>query len=143
MRISFLLLIVLILSSGIYAQQPAIYINEVMASNLSSYPDIVDFADFSDWIELYNDEDVPVDIGDFYGNPIQVELNSSNGLGSIHYTLDGFEPLSTSPLFSGSIPVTDKATIPARVFEEGKLPGKIVSSTFLIDEAYQETIIYK
>ncbi|MEJ2055249.1 MAG: lamin tail domain-containing protein, partial [Calditrichaceae bacterium] len=48
------------------AQTPHIYINEFLASNLTTNPDMVDFGDFSDWIELYNDEDTDVNIGGFY-----------------------------------------------------------------------------
>ena len=48
------------------AQTPQIYINEFLASNLTTNPDMVDFGDFSDWIELYNDEDINIDIGGFY-----------------------------------------------------------------------------
>ena len=48
------------------AQTPQIYINEFLASNLTTNPDMVDFGDFSDWIELYNDEDANVNIGGYY-----------------------------------------------------------------------------
>jgi hypothetical protein len=56
----------LILSTCLLSQTPAIYINELLASNMSAYPDMVDFADFSDWIELYNNEDFDVNISGFY-----------------------------------------------------------------------------
>ena len=58
--------IIILFSKGIYAQSPRIFINEFLASNLSSNPDMVDFDDFSDWIELYNDENTDVNIGGFY-----------------------------------------------------------------------------
>ena len=45
---------------------PNIYINEFLSSNLNTYPDMVDYGDFSDWIELYNDENIDVDLGGFY-----------------------------------------------------------------------------
>ncbi|MEJ2052722.1 MAG: CotH kinase family protein [Calditrichaceae bacterium] len=48
------------------AQSPQIYINEFLASNLTTNPDMVDFGDFSDWIELYNDEDTDINLGGFY-----------------------------------------------------------------------------
>ena len=54
-------------------EQPAIYINEFLASNVSINADIVDFDDYSDWIELYNDEDIDVDIGGYF---ITDNLNS-------------------------------------------------------------------
>lgn len=33
---------------------------------MSTNPDIIDFDDFSDWIELYNDENVNINLGGFY-----------------------------------------------------------------------------
>lgn len=60
-------LIILLLASPVIAQTiPRVYINEVLASNLTTNPDMVDFGDFSDWIELYNDENIDVNIGGFY-----------------------------------------------------------------------------
>ena len=43
-----------------------IYINEFLSSNVSINADILDFDDYSDWIELYNDEDFDVDIGNWF-----------------------------------------------------------------------------
>jgi len=51
---------------NILAQSPRIFINEFLSSNLTTNPDMVDFGDFSDWIELYNDETNSVNIGGFY-----------------------------------------------------------------------------
>jgi parallel beta-helix repeat protein len=48
------------------AQVYRIYINEFLASNVSINADIVDFDDYSDWIELYNDEDFEVNIGNYF-----------------------------------------------------------------------------
>ncbi len=47
-------------------QNPKIFINEFLAANVSINADIVDFDDYSDWIELYNDEDFDVDIGNYF-----------------------------------------------------------------------------
>ena len=46
--------------------QEDIYINEFLASNVSVDADIVDFDDYSDWLELYNDGDTGVDLGGYY-----------------------------------------------------------------------------
>lgn len=43
-----------------------IVINEFLASNVSIDADIVDFSDYSDWIEIYNDESLDVDIGGYF-----------------------------------------------------------------------------
>ena len=56
-----------VLGSTLPAQQhPGIRINEFLASNVSIDADIVDFDDYSDWIELYNSEDDPVDLGGYF-----------------------------------------------------------------------------
>jgi len=55
------------LSATISAQEnPKICINEFLTSNVSINADIVDFDDYSDWIELYNDESFEVDLGGYY-----------------------------------------------------------------------------
>ena len=41
-------------------------INEVMASNAISTPEIADFTDFGDWLELYNDSDAAVDLSGYH-----------------------------------------------------------------------------
>jgi len=58
---------ILFLSKNSFAQtSPKIFINEFLSSNLSTNPDMVDFDGFSDWIELYNDESIDVNIGGYY-----------------------------------------------------------------------------
>ncbi len=44
----------------------SIYINEFLASNTTINPDIVDFDDYSDWVEIYNDEDFDVDLSGYH-----------------------------------------------------------------------------
>lgn len=82
MRLLFLLLFLLGIQGSIFGQQPAIYINEILASNVSTNADMVDFGDFSDWIELYNDENSSVDISGFYitdnlANPTKWQIPAS------------------------------------------------------------------
>ena len=43
-----------------------ILINEFLASNVSVDADIVDFDDYSDWIELYNAGEVDADLSGYY-----------------------------------------------------------------------------
>ncbi|MBP1655079.1 MAG: exported protein of unknown function, partial [Bacteroidetes bacterium] len=56
---------VVLLPSLLAQQHSNIVINEFLASNVSTNADIVDFDDFSDWIELYNREGVDLDIGGY------------------------------------------------------------------------------
>jgi len=72
----FIMLIPFLLAApGLLAQgKPQILINEFLASNVSVNADIVDFSDFSDWIELYNAGETDADIGGYAltdnpGNP--------------------------------------------------------------------------
>ncbi len=272
MRFRFILLFLLGISCSIFGQQPAIYINEILSSNVGTNADMVDFDDFSDWIELYNSEDSPVDIsgfyisddlanptkwqipsntiipakgfyllwaddfddipgqeyirewwprnipyttqwshtnfkldkdgeevglynasgelidsivygsqiedvsygrkpdgsanwfffgeptpetqnttegvlttefakgvlfskeGGFYDAPVSVELTSSNGNGTVRYTLDGSEPTSSSIPYTSPIQINSNTILSARVFEAGKLPGEIFSGSYFINE---------
>ncbi|MBN1759182.1 MAG: CotH kinase family protein [Chitinispirillaceae bacterium] len=43
-----------------------VMINEFMTVNTSIYPDLWDFEDFPDWVELYNDSSEAVDLSDYY-----------------------------------------------------------------------------
>src|SRR5512135_1367822 len=69
-----LLLALLLLTCNLFAQPKKIVINEFLASNVATNADIVDYDDFSDWIELFNGESTDVDLGgyaftDNHGNP--------------------------------------------------------------------------
>ena len=270
---NFCIFVFLIYITTLSAQIPHVYINEFLASNLTTNPDMVDFGDFSDWIELYNDEDTAVNIGGFYitddlslptkwqippntiipakgfyliwtddfndipgqnyirdwwphnipyttrwchtnfklnkdgeaiglykndgtpvdtllfdeqetdvsygrrpdgsnnfyffaeptpsasnstaginsidysgevnfsidggfyESPIQLSLSSASGSGTIHYTTNGSKPVSSSPIYSGPINISETTVLKARVFESGKIPGKTTTHTFFISEA--------
>lgn len=58
-----LMLCICFMSRNLAAQ---VIINEIMASNVSVYPDIWDFEDFSDWIELHNTSNSEVDLTGYY-----------------------------------------------------------------------------
>jgi hypothetical protein len=66
-RLVFTYVILYIVTSVLMAQdQPPIYINEFLASNVSIEADIRDYDDYSDWIELYNDQDSVADISGYF-----------------------------------------------------------------------------
>jgi hypothetical protein len=58
------LFIILLLSINLLHSQDShrIYINEFLSSNVTIDADMVDFDDFSDWIELYNAEEIAIDL---------------------------------------------------------------------------------
>ncbi len=66
--VKFLSIFLLLVFAPALAAQTAkkITINEFLVSNVSIDADIVDFDDYSDWIELYNDEDSTVDLSGYY-----------------------------------------------------------------------------
>jgi len=76
-----------------------IYINEFLASNVSIDADIVDFDDYSDWIELYNDEGIEVDLGGYFitddlKNPKKWEIPADTkiaGKGFLRFWADGYD----------------------------------------------------
>ena len=57
MQVRTIILLLLLYSTEIFAQD--IFINEYLASNVTDYPEMYDFDDYTDWIELYNSDAVP------------------------------------------------------------------------------------
>ena len=60
---------------------------------------------------------------------------------NIRYTLDGSEPLETSPLVSGTIQVDSTTIIRARIFKPGMIPGRIVTQSYFINEARKLPVV--
>ena len=81
--------------------QPAkkIYINEFLVSNASVDADIVDFDDYSDWIELYNDEDTTADLSGYFltddlGQPFRWKIPPGTEIpakGFLRFWADGYD----------------------------------------------------
>jgi len=69
-----------------------------------------------------------------YTDPENIVLSTT--MGDIHYTLDGSEPDSSSPVYSAPIPISTTTIVRARVFETGKVPGPIATATFLYGESF-------
>jgi hypothetical protein len=59
-----ILFFLLLYNSGIHTQD--IMINEYLASNVIIYPEMYDFDDYSDWIELYNPSATPYSLDGFF-----------------------------------------------------------------------------
>lgn len=59
-----ILLVFLVFLTGLGFSE--VRINELMASNVRSFPDIVDFEDYPDWLELFNDGAEEVDLSGYY-----------------------------------------------------------------------------
>jgi endoglucanase len=62
---------------------------------------------------------------------MQVELTDRNGIGRIHYTLDGTEPTTLSTIYTGPITLTRSTTIKAGTFwKERSKMSDIRQATF-------------
>src|SRR5690349_10260396 len=55
-----------ILLSGLFAAHAQVKINEFMASNTRAYPDITDFEDYPDWLELKNSGAAAASLDGYY-----------------------------------------------------------------------------
>ena len=51
---------------GVAQAHSQVLINEVMATNTRAYPDITDFEDYPDWIELKNTTAAPVSLDGYF-----------------------------------------------------------------------------
>ncbi len=66
--------------------------------------------------------------GGLYATDQTVSLSSTGGV--IHYTLDGSNPKSSSPIYSTPIGITATTVVRARCFQAGRVPGPIVTRTY-------------
>jgi len=102
MRQPIFIALLLVCCSTLNAQQnQRIFINDFLASNVTINADIVDFDDYSDWIELYNDEDVDVDIGGYFitddlADPYRYQFPSNTVIKAKNYLFvwaDGYDDI--------------------------------------------------
>lgn len=75
--------------------------------------------------------------GGVYAGTKQIQLSGT----SVHYTLDGSEPVASSFIYSEPITVDKVTVIRARSFEDGKIPSPVISNTYLIDVAHELPIV--
>ena len=55
-KIRWFILLPVLISNITFAQ--TVLINQLLASNVTDHPEMVDFDDYSDWLELYNPDNV-------------------------------------------------------------------------------------
>lgn len=68
----------------------------------------------------------------FYNTDQTIVLSSSAG--DIYYTLDGSNPTTSSTLYTLPFTITDTTIVRAKTFESGKVPGAILTSSYLYGE---------
>jgi parallel beta-helix repeat protein len=76
---------------------------------------------------------IAIESGFYSGNQI-VTIQSGSNEADIKYTLDGSKPVNSSLSYNASVDISKTTVLRARSFENGKLPGSMVSRTYIINE---------
>jgi parallel beta-helix repeat protein len=74
--------------------------------------------------------------GGFFDAPLAVELSTLGG--TIYYTLDGRAPTQNDILYTQPIAFDSSTFIRARVFQDGLIPGPVVTHSYFFDPTFQE-----
>ncbi|MCR4994116.1 MAG: lamin tail domain-containing protein [Bacteroidales bacterium] len=74
--------------------------------------------------------------GGFFHGAVSVSITNDLG-GSVHYTTDGSQPTASSPVYEGPLTFTSTTILRARIIEEGKIPGNVVTYSYFIDGAFE------
>ena len=74
--------------------------------------------------------------GGFYDEALQLELTALAG--EIRYTTDGREPTLDDALFSEPLAIESSTFLRARVFEEARIPGPVVTHSYFFDSSLVE-----
>lgn len=76
-------------------------------------------------------------LGGFFEDPITVNITCDQG-GSVRYTLDGSEPSLEDPEFGEPLVIDQTTVVRARVFEDDKIPGPIITNSYFFGENFEE-----
>jgi len=74
--------------------------------------------------------------GGFFHGSVTVGITNDLG-GKVHYTLDGSQPTASSPVYEGALTFNSTTILRARIIEEGKIPGNVMTESYFIDEAFE------
>ncbi len=79
----------------------------------------------------------------FYAEPISIEITTTEPISQIHYTIDGSEPTSASPIYSFAIPISQTTIVNARSIssDPSVLPGLIEFNTYFINDTHTLTVV--
>jgi len=69
---------------------------------------------------------------------VKVELS---GAGALHYTLDGSLPTTEDPLYTAPFTVNATTVVRAACFEDGKLPSKVTTAGFIVNEGHSLPVV--
>lgn len=73
--------------------------------------------------------------GGLFSGSVTVAITNDLG-GNVHYTVDGSQPTVSSPIYSSPLTFYQTTVLRARIIEEGKMPGIVLTETYFIDEAF-------
>ena len=81
--------------------------------------------------------------GGFYTSGFTVSISTNEPDSKIRYTTNGNDPIASSPIYSGPIPVPSTKIIKARVFSNNTtiLPGLIEFNTYFINEIFSLPVV--
>ena len=74
----------------------------------------------------------------FYDAAITVSITNNENASVIHYTLDGSNPIETSPIYTEPLEISETTVVKARAFSENPsvLSGKMDFNTYFINEDF-------
>ncbi len=79
--------------------------------------------------------------GGLYPGSLQLELEGPGAGSVIRYTTDGSEPNTLSSEYTGPISLLFSQVVKARLFEAGKLPGKVLTESYIIHKVTSLPVI--
>ncbi len=77
----------------------------------------------------------------FYPTPQLLQLTTQEPGAVIRFTFDGTTPNGSSPVFPNDFELNLNLTIKARLYVPGKMPGRVVTKTYFINENYQLPVL--
>lgn len=74
----------------------------------------------------------------FYAEAQTVTITNNESNSTLHYTIDGTNPTTTSPVYTAPLTIDETQVVKARAYSNSTdiLPGKMVFRTYFIDETF-------
>ena len=77
----------------------------------------------------------------FYPTPQTLSITTQEPGAVIRFTFNGTTPNGSSPVFTNDFPLNLNLTIKARLYVPGKMPGKVVTKSYFINENNQLPVL--
>ena len=72
----------------------------------------------------------------FYNESVNISVQPEHGADLVRYTLDGSDPVETSPRYTTPVQIDRTAIFRARTFNAGALPSRIVTRAFFLNTSH-------